>query len=73
MSILKDIDTTTIDYYGDKFDKIFVDFKIFIFLVLILVLVFVIRFFVLINTQTFFDASHHVHRSCGTVIQSDRQ
>ena len=37
MSILKDIDTTTIDYYGDKFDKIFVDFKIFIFLVIILV------------------------------------
>ena len=51
MSILKDIDTTTIDYYGDKFDKIFVDFKIFIFLVLILVLVFVIRFFVLINIE----------------------
>lgn len=51
MSILKDIDTETIDYYGDKFDKIFVDFKIFIFLVLILFLVFVIRFFVLINIE----------------------
>lgn len=51
MTILKDIDTTTIDYYGDKFDKIFVDFKIFIFLVIILILVFVVRFFVLINIE----------------------
>lgn len=70
MSFSQDGSIDTVEFYGNKFDSILVDFKIFIGLVIILLFVFSIRFFILKNIEKDKSKKKKIEKSTITYIIS---